>query len=142
LYCERYQDADNKQEDDMGHNPVGWFEIYVKDMKRAKGFYEAVLEIEMSELPQSGESLPGMYAFPMQAEAKGAAGALAEIEGAPTGAGGTIVYFMSQDCAVEAGRAEANGGRLVKKKTSIGDYGFIALVSDPEGNIIGIHSKQ
>lgn len=27
----------------MTTNPVGWFEIYVQDMPRAKAFYEAVL---------------------------------------------------------------------------------------------------
>jgi predicted enzyme related to lactoylglutathione lyase len=26
------------------NNPVGWFEIYVQDMERAKAFYEAVPE--------------------------------------------------------------------------------------------------
>ena len=25
-------------------NPVGWFEIYVNDMPRAKAFYESVFE--------------------------------------------------------------------------------------------------
>ena len=78
----------------------------------------------------------------MDAEGKGAAGALAKMDGGPTGAGGSIVYFTSNDCAVEAARAEPSGGHLVKKKFSIGDYGFIALISDTEGNIIGIHSKQ
>lgn len=126
----------------MGHNPVGWFEIYVKDMERAKRFYEAVFAIKLTELPQSGESLSGMFGFPIEPEGKGAAGALAKMDGAPTGPGGSIVYFTSNDCEVEAGRAEPNGGRVVKKKTSIGDYGFIALVADTEGNIIGIHSRQ
>ena len=27
----------------MKHNPVGWFEIYVQDMPRARKFYESVL---------------------------------------------------------------------------------------------------
>lgn len=126
----------------MDYNPVGWFEIYVEDMERAKRFYEGVFQFKLTELPQSGESLSGMFGFPMQADAKGAAGALAKMDGAPTGAGGSIVYFTSLDCATEAGRAETHGGRIVKKKTSIGDYGFIALVSDAEGNIIGIHSRK
>ena len=26
----------------MSANPVGWFEIYVQDINRAKAFYEAV----------------------------------------------------------------------------------------------------
>jgi hypothetical protein len=28
-------------------NPVGWFEIYVQDMPRAKAFYEAVLALTL-----------------------------------------------------------------------------------------------
>lgn len=29
----------------MQNNPVGWFEIYVNDMERAKKFYETVLKV-------------------------------------------------------------------------------------------------
>ena len=28
----------------MKSNPVGWFEIYVQDMRHAKAFYEAVFQ--------------------------------------------------------------------------------------------------
>ena len=31
---------------------------------------------------------------------------------------------------------------VVKKKMSIGPYGFIALVTDREDNMIGLHSMQ
>ena len=37
-------------------------------------------------------------------------------------------------------RAKEAGGRIVKDKFSIGDYGNIALVSDPDGNVVGFHS--
>jgi uncharacterized protein len=33
-----------KKEKFMKNNPVGWFEIYVQDMPRAKAFYEAVFQ--------------------------------------------------------------------------------------------------
>jgi len=46
-------------------NPVGWFEIYVRDMERAKSFYETVLGVKLSKIPQSGDSLDNMWAFPM-----------------------------------------------------------------------------
>jgi predicted enzyme related to lactoylglutathione lyase len=32
------------------------------------------------------------------------------------------------------------GGHIVKDKFSIGDYGNIALVPDPDGNVVGFHS--
>ena len=72
-------------------NPVGWFEIYVKDMNRAKSFYEAVLGLSLTKLPASGGSLEDMWTFPMNQGASGAAGALARMDGAAVGPGGTIV---------------------------------------------------
>ena len=59
------------------------------------------------------------------------------MDGAPVGAGGTIIYFICNDCAEAAKRAKEAGGHIVKDKFSIGDYGNIALVSDPDGNVVG-----
>ncbi len=81
-----------------------------------------------------------MYTFPMSPEGYGAGGALVKMVGCPSGGGGTLVYFSCQDCAVEAARAAANGGAVVKDKMAIGEYGFIAMVTDTEGNMIGLHS--
>ena len=122
-------------------NPVGWFEIYVRDIDRAKSFYETMLGVGLTKLGQSGNSLETMWAFPMHQDGTGAAGALAKMEDAPVGPGGTIVYFICEDCAEQAKRAKQAGGQIVKDKFSIGDYGNIALVSDLDGNIIGLHSR-
>lgn len=53
-----------------------------------------------------------------------------------------MIYFTCTDCAVEAKRAATNGGNIEKDEFSIGQYGFIALVNDTEGNMIGLHSMQ
>lgn len=127
----------------MKPNPVAWFEIYVQDMPRAKAFYEAVFQGELAPLanpnPQESEAGMEMLAFPSSMEHYGATGALVKMPGYPSG-GSTIVYFACDDCAVEAARAVAHGGTLVKAKMSIGPYGAIALVQDPDGNVIGLHS--
>jgi hypothetical protein len=121
-------------------NPVGWFEIYVQDVDRAKGFYQNTFQVTLERL----ESNPQieLWAFPMQLESAGCGGALVKMDGKDSGAGGTIIYFSCADCAVEAARAVKNGGRIQKEKVSIGQYGFIALIYDPEGNMIGLHSMQ
>ncbi|MGZ3749502.1 MAG: VOC family protein, partial [Pseudobdellovibrionaceae bacterium] len=31
----------------MKNNPVGWFEIYVQDLDRAKKFYESVFQLKL-----------------------------------------------------------------------------------------------
>ena len=128
----------------MQPNPVGWFEIYVEDMPRAKAFYEAVLQCELVNLANpSTESYPGleMWGFPnSDMSGYGASGTLAKMPGWSGGVGGTLVYFMCDDCAVEAARAALHGGSIFKEKMSIGEHGFIALVIDTEGNMIGLHS--
>ena len=128
----------------MKSNPVGWFEIYVQDMPRAKVFYEAVFQGALEELknpdPNSFTDME-MWAFPMSMEGAGAAGALVKMAGCPSG-GSTLVYFSCEDCSVEAARAATNGGKVFKDKMPIGQYGFIALVEDTDGNMIGLHSMQ
>jgi predicted enzyme related to lactoylglutathione lyase len=125
----------------MEGNPVVWFEIYVQDMPRAKGFYEKVLNVTLQRLESPDGGDLEMWAFPMKQDGPGAAGALAKMEGAPSG-GGTIVYFTSKDCAIEAARIAGSGGTLMKPKFSIGPYGFIALAVDPDGNVFGLHSMK
>ena len=78
----------------------------------------------------------------MQQDGPGAAGALVKMEGGPSGGSSVIVYFGSADCAVESKRVTANGGSIMKEKFSISPHGFIALATDPEGNVIGFHSMQ
>lgn len=123
----------------MNTNPVGWFEIYVNDMPRARGFYEQVFQTSLSLLTAHGLE---MYAFDMLQEATGCSGALVKFDGMPAGVGGTLVYFSCDDCAVEGGRVEAAGGSIVRPKMSIGEYGHIVLAKDTEGNLIGLHSMQ
>ena len=127
----------------MKANPVGWFEIYVQDMERAKAFYEAVLRGKLERIPSPtpGPELE-MWSFPMSQEGYGASGALVKMDGCASGGSGTLVYFACEDCAVEARRAAEHGGRVFKEKMSIGKYGFIALVFDTEGNMIGLHSMR
>ena len=40
-------------------NPVGWFEIYVQDMKRAKAFYEGVFGFKLDKLPDAQPASSG-----------------------------------------------------------------------------------
>lgn len=127
----------------MAANPVAWFEIYVQDMPRAKAFYEAVFQCQLSPLGNpDGAAFPDMemLAFPSSMEQYGAAGTLVKMPGCPSGGSGTLVYFGCADCDVEAARAVASGGTVFKPKMSIAPHGFIALVNDTEGNLIGLYS--
>ena len=90
----------------MQKNPVGWFEIYVQDMPRAKAFYEGVFGVQLQALESPGLE---MWAFPMT-EGYGAPGSLVKMEGCPSGGNSTLVYFSCADCAAEADKAKKAGG--------------------------------
>lgn len=125
----------------MNRNPVGWFEIYVNDMQRAKSFYSAVLDVTLSDLNVPGDEVE-MWAFPMNEEMPGAAGSLVYMQGAEAGGSSTIVYFSSDDCSTEESRIAAAGGEVFRSKFSIGEYGYIVLAYDTEGNMFGLHSMN
>ena len=123
----------------MAKNPVSWFEIYVDDMARARKFYEEVLGVKLDSLP--GPDIE-MWAFPMEENGAGAAGSLVHMDGFKAGGNSTLVYFACEDCAAEEGRVDAAGGTVFKSKFSIGQYGFIALANDTEGNMFGLYSMK
>lgn len=127
----------------MRVNPIVWFEIYVNDLQRAKKFYETVFKFELSELPMpEGNEDMKMLSFPMEMNGEGAAGALVKMKGIEAGGGSTVVYFGSENCADEESRIEKAGGKILQSKQSLGEYGFMVLANDTEGNMFGVHSLQ
>lgn len=122
-------------------NAVGWFDIYVNEMDRAVLFYERVLNVKLEPMADpTGET--EMMSFPADMGLYGAAGALVKTAHASPGKGGTTLYFSVDDCAVqEAAIAEA-GGLLIRPKFSIGDFGFVCLAQDTEGNLVGFNSMN
>jgi predicted enzyme related to lactoylglutathione lyase len=116
-----------------------WFELYVQDINRAKAFYESVFQLQLVRLNNPDLEL---WAFPMEMGKWGAGGALVKMEGVNSGGNSTIIYFSCEDCAVESARILAAGGKIQREKWSIGEYGFIALAIDSEGNMIGLHSLK
>ncbi len=129
----------------MNSNAVCWFEIYVNDMPRAKKFYETILKQKLTRLdkPEQAKEYPQpeMWAFPME-ERPGASGALCKMQGFDAGGNSTLVYFASEDCALQEARIEQAGGKLIVAKMAIGEYGFISIAQDTEGNTIGFHSMK
>ena len=69
----------------MNHNPVGWFEIYVQDMDRAKRFYESVFQVKLERLNSPAEMKIELWSFPMAKDQMGASGALVKMEDGPSG---------------------------------------------------------
>ena len=120
-------------------NAVGWFDIYTDDLDRATRFYETVLERPLEPMGDpTGETQ--MMSFPAEMGAYGAGGALVKAPHAQPGAGGTTIYFSVADCATQQARIEDAGGMVIRPKFSIGEFGYVCLAQDSEGNLIGFNS--
>ena len=120
-------------------NAIGWFDIYVNELDRAVAFYESVLNCKLVPIGDvTGENQ--MMSFPADMSVYGAGGALSKSAHASPGVGGTIVYFSAEDCAVEEARVAKAGGKVIRPKFSIGEFGWVSLCLDTEGNMFGISS--
>ncbi|MGN6531711.1 MAG: VOC family protein [Ginsengibacter sp.] len=126
------------------NNVVNWFEIYTSDFNRAKKFYSELFKCTLTDLPVGSENHPEMkYAtFPGDQNKYGINGALVYLDAAKPGMGGTLVYFFAEGIIDDLSRVEAAGGKIIRGKQSIGEYGFVALIEDTEGNMIGLQSMK
>jgi uncharacterized protein len=122
-------------------NAIAWFDIYVADMSRAVSFYETVLQQKLEPLGDpTGETQ--MMGFSTDMGVYGAGGALVKAAYARPGVGGTLVYFGVEDCAKEELRVVSAGGKVVRPKFSIGEFGWVTLCEDTEGNMFGLSSMK
>ncbi len=122
-------------------NAIGWFDIFVDDLDRAVSFYETVFGRKLEPIGDpTGETR--IMSFPADMSTYGAGGGLSKSPNGRPGVGGTIVYFSSEDCAAEEARVSAAGGKVVRPKFSIGEYGYVSLAMDTEGNMFGIASMS
>ncbi|MEM9105534.1 MAG: VOC family protein [Pseudomonadota bacterium] len=122
-------------------NAIGWFDIYVDDLDRAVEFYETVLETKLEPIGDpTGETR--MMSFAADMSHYGAGGELTKSPHASPGKGGTVIYFSVEDCSREEARVDAAGGKVIRPKFSIGEYGWVTLCTDTEGNIFGLSSQN
>jgi hypothetical protein len=115
---------------------INWFEIPVRDMDRAVRFYGGVLGIEFKREEFGGREIA---VFP--AEDPGVGGALVAEKHRQPSMDGALVYLdATGQLDACLARVVPAGGEIILPRTSVGDPGFIALVRDPEGNCVGLHS--
>lgn len=118
-------------------NALNWFELYTADFDRAKRFYSAILNAEITETVTDQYRM-GMLPFEMNG---GVGGCISQMEGFRPGIGGTLVYLNVEgdlDAVIE--RIPAAGGKIVRPRFAIPPHGSIALFEDTEGNLVGLHS--
>ncbi len=120
-------------------NPVGWFDLYVANLNRAKKFYETVFNVKLTDLP---EEWGKQSFFPFYPESPNISGALVEKADFTPSANNTVIYFETENCSAEEQRIVQAGGKVVQPKMHIGEFGFVSIFIDSEGNTVGLHSRK
>ncbi|MDX1960974.1 MAG: VOC family protein [Leptospiraceae bacterium] len=122
-------------------NAIGWFDIYVENLDRATIFYEKICNQKLEDLVDpTGETK--MKIFVGEMNVYGSTGALVQSKYSKPGKGGTLVYFSVEDCALDESKVKKVGGKIIRPKFSIGQFGFVTLCEDSEGNLIGLNSMK
>lgn len=123
----------------MNTNPVGWFDLNVANLDRAKKFYATVFNLELTDAPiEWGKQ----SFFPFNQENPNISGALVEKTDFVPSSNNTVIYFDTEDNIAEEKRIEKAGGKVLQPKMSIGEFGFISIFIDTEGNTVGLHSRK
>ena len=119
---------------------INWFQIPASDGTRAKTFYETVCGFPLEKLEMPNME---MWSFPADRRSGEVGGAVVAAEGAVPSATGTAVFLNGDpDLQTMLDRVEGAGGKVLGPKTAIGmDAGFFAMISDTEGNTVGLHSQ-
>lgn len=120
-------------------NALNWFEIPATDIERGKKFYETVFELQMMTMDMMGMK---MAMFPSMPPHVG--GALVESNQHKPSMEGAVIYINGNpDLQIVLDRVEQAGGQVLMPKTMIDkETGYMAFISDTEGNKVGIHSGQ
>lgn len=126
-------------------NAINWFEIPVTNLEAAARFYETVLADQDGKPRTLRRILDGRRPTAIFAHEgdKAVGGALVVDPNLRPGTGDTVIYLdVSGRLDASLARVAKAGGQIVCAKTDIGENGCFALVKDPDGNVVGLHSPR
>lgn len=120
---------------------ISWFEIPAKDLDRATKFYETLFDVKL--IPMDMDKIK-MRMFPVKDMMNDVGGAIVSAEDfyTPSESAGVLIYLNGNpDVQNIIDKVEAAGGKIQIPKTEISpEYGYMAIITDTEGNRIGLHS--
>ena len=114
------------------------FEIPFDDGDRARSFYKELFDWQVMEMPEMGYTIvmsgPSSDSGPTESGFING-GMLSREQGATSG---PVIVIDVDDIDAKLVKIEETGGATVVGKTAVGDMGFAAYFTDPEGNVMGL----
>jgi len=120
-------------------NAITWFDIPTLDFNRALKFYGEILGTPLRVDDYLGQRLA--Y-FPMDPKGDVGGDLVPPSKHNKPSKTGTRVYLSVESIDDVIARVVKAGGKIVQAKYSIGQPGFIAIIEDTEGNVVGLNSMK
>lgn len=120
-------------------NAINWFEIPSIQLDQAQAFYETILSCSMRREPM-GPSEGAV--FPYQ-KGEGVGGAIIAGPTAPQPSANGILIYLDASPSLDAvlARVSAAGGQIAMPRLALPrGLGFIAHITDLDGNRVGLHA--
>jgi len=119
-------------------NPIGWFEIFVNDVEKAKEFYGNLFEWQF----KLSKALSPNYWMIYTGEDSVGGGFMKKANPAHSGQS-LLLYVETDDIDSILAKVEKLGGKVETKKTLISETsGYFGLFRDIDGNLMGLWSKK
>lgn len=122
-------------------NTIVWFDLPVKNLEKATEFYSKLLNKNLTIVEEHGFK---MAVFPHEDNSCDVAGCIYESkDDFKANDSGLLIYFdVNKHIHQAVDAAVTHGGKLIEPVTSIGPWGFRAIILDCEGHKIALHAME
>jgi uncharacterized protein len=112
-------------------NPFVHVELATNDVAKAKAFYGKLFDWKMEDVPmESG-------AYTMIGVGEGTGGGLMK-NPMPNAPSMWLAYVLVDDIQASTKKAKALGGTVMKDVTEVMDMGWLSIIVDPTGAMLGL----
>lgn len=114
------------------------FEIPFDDGDRARAFYQNAFGWSLMPIPEMGYTMVSTGPTTEQGQPSEPGYIGGGMMQRPAGSHGPVLTVDVDDIDVALAKVEELGGATVRPRQEVGEMGFTAYFSDPEGNLMGL----
>jgi len=114
-------------------NPFVHVELNTPDPKKAKEFYSKLFQWQLDDV-ENIEVPGGVYTTIKVGEGTGG-GMMKQV---PNGPSGWLAYVLVDDIRAATKKAQSLGAEVMKDVTEVMGMGWLSLIEDPTGSILGL----
>ncbi len=114
-------------------NPFVHVELNTPDPKKAKEFYSKLFQWQLDDV-ENKEVPGGVYTTIKVGEGTGG-GMMKQV---PNGPSGWLAYVLVDDIRAATKKAQSLGAEVMKDVTEVMGMGWLSLIKDPTGSILGL----